>query len=323
MNILSKNRIPGILLAVILMIAAEFLSGYLPGLGTALPALILGVVLRHIIADFSRFLPGVEWSEKYILETAIVFIGFGFQVTKFSALGISTLGIIGASIVAIVLVALLLQKLMGRDSGLYWLLGAGSAICGSSAIGATAPLIKAREEETGVSLAVINLLGLLGMIVLPVLAVGLRFSNIETGVFLGGILQSVGHVVGAAFSINNEIGQIATVVKMGRVAFLIPFLLIVYFLFRKNNDGSKPKFPLFILFFLAAVLLSQSGLFSAEVLKHLSETGDTLLNIGMAAIGLKINIKSLWKISGKALIAGTVIFVIQIVIYIAYLFLYR
>lgn len=315
-----KNKLLGIALAIIIMLIAKFLSGYLPTLGTALLALILGVLVRQVLTDFSPFSGGVVWTEKYVLETAIVFIGFGFEISKFQEIGFSTLALIFGSIIVIILLALLLQKLFGKEDGkLFWLLGAGSAICGSSAIGATAPLIQAKEEETGISMAVINLLGLLGMVLLPLIAVGISFSNLETGIFLGGILQSVGHVVGAAFAINPEVGQFATIVKMGRVAFLVPFLLIVYFLFRKKSDGTKLKFPLFILFFLLAVLVSQIGIFNSESLKFLSKSGDTLLNIGMSAIGLKINIKSLWKISGKALIAGTIIFIFQIILFVTFL----
>lgn len=303
------------------MVFAKFLSGYVPTLGTALLALILGISVRQILITFSPFSSGVSWTEKYVLETAIVFIGFGFEISKFNDIGFSTLAIIFSSIILIILLALLLQKFFGKEDGkLFWLLGAGSAICGSSAIGATAPLIQAKEEETGISLAVINLLGLLGMILLPIIAVGFSFSNLETGIFLGGILQSVGHVVGSAFAINPEVGQFATVVKIGRVAFLVPFLLIVYFMFRKKSDGTKLKFPLFILFFLIAVLISQIGIFNSETIKFLSKSGDTLLNIGMAAIGLKINIKSLWKISGKAFLVGLIIFAVQILIYALYLF---
>ncbi|MFA5556562.1 MAG: putative sulfate exporter family transporter [Flavobacteriaceae bacterium] len=317
-----KKKFYGIALAVVIMLTASFLSGYIPNIGTALLALILGVVIRQSLPNFSPFLNGVAWSEKYILETAIVFIGFGFEISKFKEIGLSTLTIIFGSIIVIVLLALLLQKLMGKEDGkLFWLLGAGSAICGSSAIGATAPLIQAKEEETGISMAVINLLGLMGMILLPLIAVGLSFSQVQTGILLGGILQSVGHVVGSAFAINPEVGQIATVVKMGRVAFLVPFLLIVYFLFRKKADGTKLKFPLFILFFLLAVLISQIGILNSETIKFLSKSGDTLLNIGMATIGLKINIKSLWKISGKAFLAGLIIFTVQILIYLGYLWL--
>jgi len=317
-----KKVFPGLLLALGVMLLAKLLSGLLPAVGTALLALMLGMLLRQFIARFQLWQAGVVWTEKYVLEAAIVFIGFGFEVQTLSELGWSTLGILIASVLMVFLLALLLGRLFGKDNqSLYLLLGAGSAICGSAAIGATAPLIAAKEEETGSAMGVINLLGLLGMLLLPLLALGLKFSAMETGVFLGGILQAMGHVVGAGFAVSEEVGQIATVVKMGRVAMLIPFLLTVYFVFRKKNGAAGMKFPLFILLFLLAVALAQSGALEAGNLKQLSKLGDNMLNLAMAAIGLKINIRTLRRISGKAFMAGGVLFLAQILLYTLYILL--
>lgn len=315
-----KNKLPGIVLAVAVMLVAKFLSGYIPYLGVTLLALIFGIIVRQFLKSFTLFASGIAWSEKYILELAIVLIGFGFEISRFNYIGLSTLFMLFGSIVVVILVALLLGKILGQnESKLYWLLGAGSAICGSSAIGATAPLIEAKEEETGLALGVINLLGLFGMLLLPLIALVLDYSDVESGILLGGILQSVGHVIGAGFSVNESTGEFATVVKMGRISFLIPFLITIFFLFRKKKDGTKMKFPIFIVLFLMAVVLSQVGIFNESNLKLISKTGDTFLNIGMAAIGLKINIKSLWQISGKALLAGVIIFIFQIASFVVFI----
>ncbi len=314
------KKIPGIVLAVVVMLTAKLLSAYIPTMGATLLSLLLGIIIRQIIINFNAFTPGIVWSEKYILEAAIVFIGFGFEISKFSKIGGYTVLIIFISIIMVMLATLFLSKIFDKkNSKVYWLLGAGSAICGSSAIGATAPLIEAKGEETGLSLAVVNLLGLLGMILLPIIATALHYTNVDTGILIGGILQSVGHVVSAGFSINEEIGQYATVVKMCRVAFLVPFLLFIYFLFRKKNSSGNIKFPLFIVFFLLAVIISQTGILGTNTLKHITKFGDTLLNIGMAAIGLKINIRTLWKISGKVFLVGSIIFIIQIIMYLIFL----
>lgn len=314
-----KIRIPGILLVLAVMIIANFLAVVIPYLGTALLSLLLGLIIRQLPFNFDKFIPGISWSEKYVLEAAVVLMGLGFNFSTLITAGASTVGIIFISIVVIILVVLLLQRVVKGKDKLLWLLGAGSAICGSSAIGATAPLIRAKEEETGAAMAVINFLGLLGMLVLPVIAVFSGYNALDTGILLGGILQSVGHVAGASFSVSSEIGQLAMIVKMGRIIFLIPFLIFIYLLFRKNVDGTVLKFPLFIIFFLAAVLISQTGIISGELLKSFTKTGDILLNAAMAAIGLKINIRSLWKISGQALTAGLVIFILQIVMFTVFL----
>ncbi|OJX34945.1 MAG: hypothetical protein BGO87_09400 [Flavobacteriia bacterium 40-80] len=301
------------------MIIANLLAAIIPYLGTALLSLLLGLIIRQLSFNFEKFIPGISWSEKYALEAAVVLMGLGFNFSTLITAGASTVGIIFISIIIIILIVLLLQKVVKGKDKLLWLLGAGSAICGSSAIGATAPLIRAKEEETGAAMAVINFLGLLGMLILPVIAVFAGYNSLDTGILLGGILQSVGHVAGASFSVSAEIGQLAMIVKMGRIIFLIPFLIFIYLLFRKNIDGTVLKFPLFIIFFLAAVLISQTGIISGNILKIFTKTGDVLLNGAMAAIGLKINIRSLWKISGQALTAGLVIFIIQIVIFIVFL----
>jgi len=147
------------------------------------------------------------------------------------------------------------------------------------------------------------------------------------GIFLGGILQSVGHVVGASFTISEEVGQVATVIKIGRIALLLPFLTLVYFLFRKSNAGRKIKFPFFILLFAVAMGISiavamgisMSGVLPPHYLKSLSKAGDVLLNVGMAAIGLKIDIRSLFKISAKGFLAGAAIFAFQIGLFLVLL----
>lgn len=317
MRFIKKNG-AGVLLAVIVMLAAKGLSVVFPTLGAALLALLSGVIVRQFIKHFKPFQTGIVWAEKYVLETSTVLIGFGFQLRQLEMVGFSTIGFVILSVILVFLSAVLLRKLFRGESTLYWLLGAGSAICGSSAIGATAPLLKSKEEETGISLAVVNLLGLAGMVLLPLIASLLHFSPTETGIFLGGVLQSMGHVVGASFSVSQEVGQIATIVKMSRIALLMPFLFVIYFLF-KRTDSSKVAFPVFIVFFAIAVIISQTDVFAPATLKTLSQTGEVLLNIALAAIGLKINLKSLWSVSGKAVLAGTLIFVFQILLFVAFL----
>jgi uncharacterized integral membrane protein (TIGR00698 family) len=317
-----KKNIKGISLAVMVMFLAMALSSILPMLGTALIALTLGVVLRQFMPRFEAFQPGVAWTEKHILETAIILLGFGFQFSRLEAVGGSTFIIIILSIIAILMLALLLQKLTKKEGKLFWLLGAGSAICGSAAIGATAPLIKAKEEETGISLAVINLLGLFGMIILPILAQLFQFDATETGIFLGGILQSAGHVVGASFSVGEDVGAVATIVKMARISLLLPFLLMVYFLFqRKSGSGPNIKFPKFIFYFAVAMIIATMNILPQSLTAILGKSSDVLFNIAMAAIGLKINLRTIWKISGKTLVYGAIIFAFQIVFFAAFLLL--
>jgi len=309
----------GIGLAVLIMLIAKLLAAFLPMLGAALLALLLGIIVRQLISKFELFQRGVAWTEKYVLETAIVLLGFGFQWQQIQEVGSSTFIVIVVSILLIMLLAMLMQKTKPNYGKLFWLLGAGSAICGSAAIGATAPLIIAKEEETGISLAVINVLGLIGMLGLPLLATLLQYDTTETGILIGGILQSAGHVVGAGFALGDDVGEIATIVKMGRIAMLLPFLILVYFMFKSSQNTNRIKFPIFILLFAATMILGGFNALPPTITATIGKTSDWLFAIAMAAIGLKINLKAIWKISGKSLGYGAVIFGFQILFFLSFI----
>ena len=312
---------PGLLLAAGLAFLAIYLSEFSDYLGAALTALALGVVLGNTGMLNERFDTGFRFTEKRVLEAAIVLIGFGLNARIFSSLGWSTWLFVAGSVIATLFVALLIGRLMGLSRGLGALLGAGSAICGTAAIGALAPLLDSREEETGLSIGVINLLSTVGLVLLPVFSGLLAMEVDETGLLIGGVLQSMGHVIGAGFSIDNEVGAAATVVKMGRILFIIPLMVVAYFMSRGRSKGRGAKgFPFFIPLFAAALALSQLPFFPAGWAEALADIGDFLLIMAMVAIGFKIRLKPLFRIAGPALVLGTLVFVFQIAIYLVYLY---
>ena len=99
------------------------------------------------------------------------------------------------------------------------LLGVGNAVCGSSAIAAVSPVIKAEESDTGISIGVVNFLGTIGIFILPALAIKvLHFADLQASTLIGGSLQAVGQVVAAGFSVSDNVGEIATIIKMARIA---------------------------------------------------------------------------------------------------------
>ena len=283
-------------------------------------ALLLGLLLGNLNASPEWMKPGMGFAEKRVLEAAIILLGFGLNIRIFSELGWSVWGFVGASVVAVLVAALLVGRWLGLSSGLCALLGAGSAICGSAAIGAVSPLLHSKEEETGLSIGIINLLGTLGLLLLPVISTLLAFSTESSAMMIGGILQSMGHVVGAAFSMSPEVGTLATIIKMGRIVLLIPLMLGLFFIGQKSKPGGqKVAFPLFIPLFLLALGLAQLSAFPPELAGGLSTAGDYLLVMAMVGIGYKIRIQPLLKMAGPALLAGALIFIFQILIYLAFL----
>lgn len=307
-----KAKILGFVAAALIAGIAAVASSYIPMLGTILLALILGVVLGNVGFETHSLNPGLKFTEKKVLELAIVLIGFGFDGQHLSNLSMELAASIVVMVAVIVLLSAAFGKLFGMEGNLSLLLGVGNAICGSAAIAATAPALNAEEKEVGLSLGVINLLGIVGLVALPGLSYLLGLSDYDTGFLIGGTLQSVGHVAASSFAMNEQIGEWAMVVKMGRVFLLIPMLVVMHFIGRKRNPDTVGRFPWFILFFAAAVYLAQTDVLSPSVIGTLDTAGEFMLAIAMAAIGMGIKIKPLLKLSGKGLALGAVLFVLQI-----------
>lgn len=305
------------LAALVIAILAVILANYLSVFGSILMALILGMVAGNVFLRSDKLHSGLKFSEKTILEMSIVLIGFGFEAGNLENLSWSLLIILAASIAVVILLALGIGKLLGLNSRLSMLLGAGSAICGSAAIAATAPVIDANEEEVGVSIGAVNLIGTIGLAFLPALALFLHFTDFQSAVLLGGTLQSIGHVAASSFAMNNEVGEWAMVVKMSRVMFMIPLLLVLFFIGRKRVD-TKVSFPYFIFFFAFAVYLAQLDSMSSELTGYLAMAGNFLMAVAMTAIGVGIKIKPLLRISPKGLALGSILFLIQILMFAGY-----
>lgn len=317
---LRKNA-AGLIMAGAFALLSIFLAGFDSFLSSASIALLLGMLVGNSKMKVESFGSGLNFTEKKILEAAIVLLAFGMNAKIFSALGAGTWLFVGLSVVLVISVALLLGRWFGLTFKMGALLGAGSAICGSAAIGAVSPLLLSKKEETGLSIGVINLLSTIGLILLPILSGLLSLSNESSGFFIGGVLQSMGHVVGAGFSLGNEVGTAATVVKMGRVLLIIPLMLILFMMNRKKgNDGKKMAFPLFIPLFILALILAQMPFFPQAWSSFLAKTGDFLLIAAMVAIGFKIKLKPLFKMAGPALAVGMIIFTFQILLYLTYLY---
>lgn len=313
-----KQYLPGIFLAVVITVLAKFISGLIPVLGLVLGALLIGMIAGNLPINLKSFTTGLKFSESRILELAIVLIGFGIDTNNLTNLNASLIIFIVAMILGVVLLSILLGKLFKIDLRLSVLLGAGNAICGSAAIAATAPMINAKEEEIGLSLGATNLLGTLGLVVIPAIVYFFSFADFESAVLVGATLQSIGHVAASSFSMTEAIGEWAMVVKMGRVILLIPFLLVL-FLLGKGNSGGKVKFPWFVLLFIGSLLLANSDVIPTAAAQNLSVTGNYLLAISMAAIGVGIRIRPLLKISGKGILVSALVFTAQIMMVVLYL----
>jgi len=164
---------------------------------------------------------------------------------------------------------------------------------------------------------VVNLLGTLGIFIIPWLAnYFLEMNAFTSGVVIGGTLQSIGQVTAAGFSINNEAGEIALIVKMGRILMLCPIVLFlsIFMYFRGDVVDKKRRcpIPLFIILFVVVILINNSYVIPEQILLKLKTLTDYLLIAAMTAFGLKINLSMVIQQGAKSLFVGTTVFIFQI-----------
>jgi len=310
--------IKGILLASILALISYFLSFYI-SIGAVAIAIIIGMLYSNFISINDSYKVGITYAEKSILAFAIMLLGINLDFSVLSSLGISTILLIISAMTVTILSTVFISKLFNIDKRFALMLGIGNGVCGASAIGATKGIVKAKEDEVGISIAVVNFLGTIGIFLVPFIALTLGFNDTQAGILVGNTLQAVGQAVAGGFAISNTSGEIATVVKMGRVLMLTPLIVILLWVYSSpaNKDKNKSKnilknIPLFIIGFIILSIIATLQIFPEFIVNIISMISKFALIIAMVAIGLKISFSSIKENGQKALIIGCIIFVIQI-----------
>jgi uncharacterized integral membrane protein (TIGR00698 family) len=319
------KKVPGLLLTITIAIIAKIISPYLGQLGSVTTAIILGILISNTIPLSSHFSAGLKFSEKQLLSTAIMLLGFNLQLKSLASIGIFPLLIIVIVQCITILTGIGLGKLFGFSKKTSLLLGVGNAVCGSSAIAAVSPVINAEESDTGISIGVVNFLGTIGIFLVPALAIKvLNYSDLQASTMIGGSLQAVGQVVAAGFSVNDKVGEISTVIKMARIAMLGPIILVISLFLnqkRKNVVNSekvqkKNLVPAIIVWFIIfSIIRSLADYFnlSQHIPWHtISQISKFILTVAMVGIGMKIKFADLLKQGPKSLTVGALIFLVQL-----------
>ena len=317
----TKGLLASIAVAIVAIIITEFIS-----FSTATVAIILGMLVGNKFydtfhAEDSSFKSGVKWAEKDLLMFAIALMGINLNFTMLMNLGLKTIVIIILGMGFTIFMGILLGKLFKLDSKLSLMIGIGNGVCGSSAIAATSGIAKVKSNDIGISIALVNLMGTIGIFLAPALAHLVGFSDIQAGVFTGNTLQAVGQAVAAGFSISDEAGHYATVVKMGRVLLLVPLVLILIYVMKKESlkkeeemtEKSKVGVPSFIIWFVGFSVVASLGLLPKELETFIATLSNYITLIAMSAIGLMIHFGTIVKSAGTAFKVSSILFALQLI----------
>jgi uncharacterized integral membrane protein (TIGR00698 family) len=307
--------IPGMLLcgsvalvAVGLQMLEEQWAGR-PYLEALVIAILLGTAIRTIWSPSSRWLPGIQFSSKTLLEIAVMLLGASISVEALVQAGSGLVIGIALTVFLAIGASFGLCRLLGLPNRMAVLVACGNSICGNSAIAAVAPVINANSEDVASSIAFTAILGVVVVLTLPVLVPLAGLSASQYGVLAGLTVYAVPQVIAATAPVGVVSTQLGTLVKLVRVLMLGPVVILLS-IFSGTRSGLatlslKRLVPWFIIGFLALATVRSVGAIPDEVLHWVLPAATTLTVISMAALGLGVDLRVLARVGGRVTLAVT------------------
>ena len=314
--------LPGLLLSFLVAVVAKLLGELLPQLGGATIAILLGIVLGNTLFQQKSLAVGTKFSESRLLEYSVVLLGFTVTFQTIQAMGWAGCLFVVCMMTIVITAAYFIGKKLGFTQTMALMMAGGNAVCGSSAIGAIAPSIGAKDEEKGQIITLVNLLGTVMMLTLPFLGQAVFGDNLlAKSALLGGTLQSVGQVVAGASLLSADVVQYAMLFKILRIICLV-FVVIVFKkiagpqpVMAANGAPKKRRLPIpwYVLGFLIICLVN-SFVPLPDVFQTVAHFLSTWFETtALAAIGLRLNLKKFLKEGPRFLIYGLSVGAVQTV----------
>jgi len=297
----------------------------------AIIAILLGLAARNTMRLPDSIKAGCKRIVRKMIPVAIVCTGAGMNLTELAGVGLSAFLITVVCIVLAVAASYYVGRMFGLSGKTSLLLGAGTGICGNSAIVAVAPLVDAEDEDVALSVGAVNLFGLVTMLVLPVLGGWLSLSSEAFGIWAGTSIHAVPQVVAAGFAYGPDAGATATLVKLVRVTLLAPMVFVLALLHARHVPTGNTRdrklavhyarfVPWFVWGFIGFAVLNTLGMIptlefalwggggsspaSIPLASTMKMLGKLLLTLAMAAIGLEVNVRQLAGVGARAISAG-------------------
>lgn len=294
---LRKNW-PGIAISVVIALAATFVSTAYGG-PQLLYALFFGLAF-HFLSQDPICQPGINFCSQTLLRTGVALLGARVTLEQITSLGAAPLIIALLAVVSTILMGCVVAKIFGRSRVEGLLSGGAVAICGASAalaISAVLPKTKENEQFTLLTVVGVTSLSTMAMIIYPLLVHFLKLDVTSAGVFLGATIHDVAQVVGAGYLISNHTGEVATIVKLARVACLVPAVVTIAFLYRKRDDIAdtvrSPFVPFFLIGFVCIMLANSFHFIPHLASVWINDVSRSCLVLSIAALGVKTSFQSL------------------------------
>lgn len=269
-------------------------------------ALLMGLVIAQFIGH-----PYLHLNHKathILLQVSVVGLGFGMNVTSAMKAGKEGILFTIVSIIGTLFIGFFMGKFLKIEKKTSYLISAGTAICGGSAIAAISPVIKAEEKQISVALGTIFILNSIALFLFPVIGHAMNLSQTQFGLWCAIAIHDTSSVVGAASKYGTQALEIATTVKLARALWIIPVAFLSTFIFK--NKGGKIKIPYFIGLFVLAMIVNTYIPFVAQYSHYLTGFAKAGLTLTLFLIGCGLSRKVLQAVGFKPLIQGVVLWVL-------------
>ncbi len=290
---------PGLALAGLVAMSAQFVAEHSQA-PAMMMALLFGLVINFVHDADPKVGPGIEFGAKSVLKLGIILLGTRISVDAILLVGWQTFALVASGVFATMIFGLLVGRLFGIERPFAILTAGAVAICGASAalaISTVLPKTKDSEQQLFVTIIGVTTLSTVAMILYPALLSSIGVSDSISGRIIGAAIHDVAQVVGAGFSVSEQAGDTATLVKLLRVSLLAPTVIILSLTMRrrpraeKNCESKTPIIPLFVVGFFCLAFLNSLGLIPDPLQAPLSTASKAALLTAIAAVGVKTNLK--------------------------------
>lgn len=296
----------GMLAAAALGAVAYPLGRAVPLIGPPVVALVLGIVVAAVRAPLPALRPGLAFSGKYVLQTALVVLGATLGLAQVASVGASTLPVMLGTLAAALAVAFVAGRALGIVGTLRALIGVGTGICGASAIAAVSGIVEASEAQIAYAVSTIFVFNLVAVVLFPPLGHLLGLSQSAFGVWAGTAVNDTSSVVAAAYAYGPTAGAHAVLVKLTRTTMIIPVAAALAAV-RASSTRWRKIVPWFLFWFVAAAGLHTLGVLPHAFVAVAGQLAVGLLCWALAAVGLSSRLGELRRAGGRPLLLGTLV----------------
>lgn len=320
-----KGRIaeiwPGFLVAGLVAISARFIAEHY-GAPAMLMALLGGIAM-NFLSEHEKTSAGIDFGARSVLRFGVAILGARVSLDLLTSLGWDLIGLLVFATVITILFGVVLARFLGQGPRFAILTAGAVAICGASAamaIAAVLPKDDRSERNLLFTVLGVTVLSTIAMILYPIFASAIGFNEITAGIFIGATIHDVAQVVGAGFSISEAAGETSTLVKLIRVSFLAPIVVIIALWWQNDEQGEDgkrpPLIPGFALGFLVLAGMNSFGFIPEALSEFLGLVSAWALLTAIAAVGLKTDLRNVLRLGTGpiVLIAAETVFLAGVVL---------